>query len=58
MPGLTDFLTQELKLPARKLDPWPAINFGNLPMPGEIDRSMYITVAGAATLNPGEIFHD
>jgi type IV pilus assembly protein PilM len=56
MAGLSDFFTTELHLPTRKLDPWHAIDFAGLPMPGEIDRSMYITVAGAATLNPKEVF--
>ena len=56
MPGLSDFFSTELHLPARKLDPWHAIDFAGLSMPGEIDRSMYITVAGAATLNPKEVF--
>ncbi len=56
MPGLSDFFSKQLSLPARMLDPWDAIDFGGLPMPGEIDRSMYITVAGAASLDPKEIF--
>lgn len=56
IPGLSDFFTAELHLPTRKLDPWQAIQFGNLPLPGEIDRSMYVTVAGAASLSPQEIF--
>jgi len=56
IPGLNDFLSGELHLPARKLEPWKAIDFGDLVMPSEIDRLMYTTVAGAASLNPKEIF--
>lgn len=55
MPGMNEYLSQELQLPTRKLDPWHKINFGNLTSPGETDLSMYITVAGEAILNPKEI---
>lgn len=58
MPGLSEYLSSELKLPTRMLDPWHQIDFGELPPPSELDRSMYITVAGESLLNPKEIFHD
>jgi len=56
MPGLSDFISAELHMPTRKLDPWQTIDFNSLPTPDDLDRSMYITVAGAAILNPKEIF--
>lgn len=56
MAGLTEFLAKELHLPARMLDPWQDINFGELAKPDELDRAMYLTVAGTALLKPQEIF--
>jgi len=55
MPGLNQYLSKELRLPTEHLDPWPNINFGNLPMPEPIDRSIYITAAGEAMLSPDEV---
>ena len=52
MPGLSDFISAELHMPTHKLDPWHVIDFNNLPMLDELDRPMYITVAGAAILDP------
>jgi Tfp pilus assembly PilM family ATPase len=56
MPGLSQYLTKELSLPARMLEPWDRIDFGNLTPPNDIQRSMYVTVAGEAILEPKEIF--
>jgi Tfp pilus assembly PilM family ATPase len=54
MPGLNHYLSQELRLPTQNLEPWQKISFGNLPLPAEPDRSMYIAVAGEAILEPAE----
>jgi len=56
MPGLSAYLSKALSMPARSLDPWSHLNFGSLNQPGEQDRSIYLTVAGEAILNPKEIF--
>jgi type IV pilus assembly protein PilM len=55
MPGLNEYLVQELHLPTRNLSPWDKLNFGNLPLPGSADLSMFVTVAGEAILKPQEI---
>ena len=55
MPGLNQFLSQQLGLPAKTLDPWQNLDFGQLKKPAELHQSAYITVAGEAILNPGEI---
>lgn len=55
-PGLGQYLSKQLGMPARMLDPWPRLDFGNLPSPGQFDRPMYLTVAGVAMLRPTEIF--
>ncbi|MBA3757390.1 type IV pilus assembly protein PilM [Candidatus Saccharibacteria bacterium] len=56
MPGLSAYLSTQLQMPAKMLEPWHKIDFGNLALPDDIERSMYITVAGEALLNPKEIF--
>jgi len=54
MPGLNHYLAKELRIPAHNLDPWPKMDFGQLPVPQTIDRSVYITAAGEAILKPEE----
>lgn len=56
MRGLNEYLTRQLGVPARRLDPWHNIDFGDLPPPSELARSMYVTVAGEAILSSREIF--
>lgn len=56
MPGLSEYLAKELSLPTRVLDPWHALDFGGLEAPDTIRQAIYLTVAGAALLGPGEIF--
>lgn len=55
MPGLNEYLSKALGLPAEALNPWPHLDFGGLKMPPELERSAYITVAGEAMLRPSEI---
>lgn len=55
MPGLNQYLAKELRLATQNLDPWQSINFGSLPMPGEVERAVYITAAGEAVLRPQEV---
>lgn len=55
MPGLGPYVSKALNMPARKFDPWASLNFGNLAMPDELDRPLYLTVAGEAILNPKEV---
>lgn len=56
MPGLSDHMTNLLRLPVRTCDPWQHIDFSGLEPPHSIERSMYVTVSGLALLNPKEIF--
>ena len=58
MPGLNHFLSKELRMPCENFNPWDHITFGSLAPPSEPDRSMYITVAGEAILDPSEASHD
>ena len=56
MPGINEYLTKALDLPAEALNPWPNLDFGSFKKPPELERSAYITVAGEALLGPLEIF--
>lgn len=58
MPGLNEYLSKEFGMPVRMLDPWNKIDFGRLKPPGELERSMFITVAGEAILDMTEVFND
>lgn len=54
MPGLSQYLSRELRLPTETLDAWQKIGFGHLALPSEIDKAMYIVAAGEALVDPAE----
>jgi Tfp pilus assembly PilM family ATPase len=54
MPGLSQYLTKELHLPAQVLDPRQKISFGHLSPPAEADRAIYTIATGEALVNPKE----
>jgi type IV pilus assembly protein PilM len=56
MPGLSDYLTDNLRLPTRMANFWGTFNLHKLEMPPEGERSLYVTVAGAALMRPKEIW--
>ena len=56
MPGLSEYLTNMLRLPVRMCDPWQHMDFAGLQPPNSIEKSMYVTAAGLALINPKEIF--
>jgi type IV pilus assembly protein PilM len=56
MPGLSEYMTNQLRLPVRMCDPWQHLEFSGLQPPNTIEKSMYVTVAGLALINPKEIF--
>lgn len=57
MPGLADYLTEQLRLPTRAHDPWAFLNYHGLQPPAGPDKLMYATVAGLALLDPKEAFN-
>lgn len=56
MPGLSEYMTDVLRLPARMCNPWQHMNFAGLQPPHEVEKSLYSTVAGVALLTNKEIF--
>lgn len=56
MPGLSDYLTSELRLPVRAHDPWLHLDYDNLQTPSNPDKLMYATVTGLSLADPNEVF--
>lgn len=56
MPGLSDYLTNALRLPTRTCDPWQNLNFVKIQPPNAAEKSMYVTAAGLALTHPKELF--
>lgn len=56
VPGIGDFFTNELVMPARVASPWQRLDFGKLPQPNKQFRSRYITVAGLASARQEDIW--
>lgn len=56
MPGLVDYLTDNLRLPTRMSNFWAELDMNKLQPPHEAERSLYITSAGAAIMKPEEIW--
>ena len=56
MPGIGDFMTEQVMLPSRVASPWHRIDFGKLPQPARQFKPRYISVAGLALVNHREIW--
>ncbi len=56
MPGLSEYLTNALRVAVRMCDPWQNLDFSNLQPPNNIEKSMYVTVAGSALTDPKQVF--
>src|SRR4029079_4939369 len=56
MPGLVDYLTDNLRIPTRMCNFWGEFSLNQLQPPHEAERSLYVTAAGAAIIKPEEIW--
>jgi type IV pilus assembly protein PilM len=56
VPGIGDYFTNELVMPARTANPWQELDFGELPQPAKQFRSRYISVAGLANVPKGAMW--
>lgn len=52
LPGIGEFFTNELVMPARVASPWQALNFANLKPPAKQLRPRFMTAAGLALVDP------
>lgn len=56
VPGIGEYFTNELVMPARVASPWQKLDFGKLPQPSKQFRPRYITVAGLASVDQKDIW--
>ncbi|RYF28905.1 MAG: pilus assembly protein PilM [Chloroflexi bacterium] len=56
VPGIGEYFTNELVMPARTANPWQALDFGELTQPAKQFRSRYITVAGLSNVPKGAMW--
>lgn len=56
MPGLSEYLTQALRMAVRHTDPWQYFNYKGLQPPSMADKPMYATVAGLSLTPHKEVF--
>lgn len=56
MPGLSEYLTDSIRLAVRHIDPWQYLNYKGLQPPTQADKPMYTTVAGLSLAKPKELF--
>jgi type IV pilus assembly protein PilM len=56
VPGIGDYFTNTLLMPARIGSPWHAISFGDLPQPSRQYKPRYITAAGLTSIEPREVW--
>lgn len=54
VPGIGDYFTNRLTMPARVASPWQHLNFEGLAEPAKQFRPHYITAAGLASISPEE----
>lgn len=53
-PGIGEYFTDKLIMPARVANPWLKLNFGSIPQPAKQFRPRYIAVIGLAATDPSE----
>ena len=56
VPGIGDYFTNELVMPARVASPWQKLEFGELTQPNKQFRPRYISVAGLASVPVEEVW--
>jgi len=56
VPGIGEFFTNELVMPARVASPWQSLDFGGLTHPAKQLRPRFMTAGGLALVDPKEIW--
>ena len=56
MPGLSEYLTDGMRVAVRHIEPWSYLEHKGLQPPATADRPMYATVAGLGLANPRKVF--
>lgn len=58
MPGLSDYLTDKIRIPTRMCNPWLNLSFGDIQPPHQLEKTLYATAAGLALVTSREISDD
>jgi type IV pilus assembly protein PilM len=58
LPGVGEYFTNALVMPARVANPWQKLDFAKIQEPPKQFRPRFITVAGLAIIPQGRLFHD
>lgn len=56
MPGIGEFFTNELIMPARVASPWQSLNFDDVKQPAKPLRAKFVASAGLAMINQEDIW--
>jgi len=56
MPGLSEYLTNALRLAVRPCDPWQYFNYKGLQPPNSADKPMFSTAAGLSLIDSERVF--
>ncbi|MCA9347905.1 type IV pilus assembly protein PilM [Candidatus Saccharibacteria bacterium] len=56
MPGLVDYLTDNIRIATRLCDFWGSFDTNNIQIPPEEEKSLYVTAAGSAIVSPKDIW--
>jgi len=56
MPGLVDYLTDNLRIATRMCNFWSNFDTDDLQPPSEAEKSLYVTVAGTAIIKPEDVW--
>ncbi|MGH7196795.1 MAG: type IV pilus assembly protein PilM [Candidatus Saccharimonadales bacterium] len=56
LPGLGEFMTEAMLMPARVGNPWHALSFGKLQPPTKQFKPRYVNAAGLALVDPKEVW--
>ncbi len=55
LPGLSGYITDKTRIPARLCAPWNNLSFGELQPPHELETTLYTTAAGLSLIKPEDI---
>ncbi len=55
LPGLSTYLTDQLRIPTRLCDPWQKISFGGLQAPHQLETTLYTTAAGLSLISEEDL---
>jgi type IV pilus assembly protein PilM len=55
LPGLSTYITDQVRIPTRLCDPWQNIAFGGLQSPHQLETTIYTTAAGLSLITEEEL---